>query len=66
MWKDNLVFYKSKSYFNICSRIGVHKKTSPRLSTNLYDQVYFNRWDHSNPSMGLSNTGSDHSGHISQ
>ena len=25
MWKDNLVFYKSKSFLNFCMSIGVHK-----------------------------------------
>ena len=43
MWKDNLEFYKSKSYLNNCTSIGICTKSSPRLSTNLNDQVYFNR-----------------------
>ena len=38
MWKDNLVFCKSKSTLFFCTSIGVHKKPS-RLSTSLYDQV---------------------------
>ena len=33
MWKDNLVFYKSTSYLNFCTSIGVHKKPFPRLLT---------------------------------
>ena len=39
--KTTLGFYKSKSYLIFCTSIGVHKKPSPRLSTNLYDQVCF-------------------------
>ena len=42
------------SYFLVSKRtsIGVHKKPSPRLSTNLYDHVYFDRWDQFDLSMG--------------
>ena len=44
MWKDNLVFYKSKSY--------VHKKPS----THLFDQIYFDRPYQLKPSMGSIDT----------
>ena len=33
MWKDYLVFYKSKSYLIFCKSIGIHNKPSPRVST---------------------------------
>ena len=55
MWKDNLVFYKSKSYpFFVLKykSIGVHKKPSSRLATYLHDQLYFDRRDKFDPSMG--------------
>ena len=63
MWKDkNLVFlnYKSKSI----SSVGVHKKPSAHLSTNLYGRVYFEHRDQFNgsTSMGSSDTWSDNSG----
>ena len=53
MWKDNFVFYKSKSYL-FCTSIGVLKKLSPRLSTNLYDCR-----NQFSTSMGSSDTWSD-------
>ena len=54
MWKDNLVmcFTKVRLILSIYTSIGVHKKPS-RLSTSLYDQVYFNRRDRFSPSMGV-------------
>ena len=64
MWKDNFVFYKSKSYLYLCTSIDVHKKPS-RLSTHLYDHVYFDRRDQFNPSMDFSDTWSDNSGQTS-
>ena len=57
MWADNLVFYKSKSYL-IFYKYWRSQKTS-RLSTNLYNQVYFDCRDQFNPSMGSSDTWSD-------
>ena len=42
MLKDNLVFYK-RVILILCTSIDVHKKTSC-LSTNLYNQVYFDSW----------------------
>ena len=37
--------------------IGVHKKPS-LISTTLYDQVYFDRWDQIDPLMDLSDNSS--------
>ena len=48
MWKDNLVFYKSKSYFHFCTSIGVHKKPSSLVLTYLF-QVNFNCQDQFRP-----------------
>ena len=56
MWKDNPVFYKSKSYLNVLFKYWRSQKKPSRLSTNLNNPVYFDRWDHSNPSMGSSDT----------
>ena len=53
MCNDNLVFNKSKSYLNFCTSIDVLKKPSPCLSTNLDYQVYFDRLDQFDPSIGL-------------
>ena len=62
MLTDNYVFIKSKSYLNFCTSTGIHKKPSPRLSTNVYSLVYFDRRDQFNPSMGSSDTWSDNYG----
>ena len=48
MWKDNLVFYRSKSCFHFCTSIGVHKKPSSLLLTYLF-QVNFNCKDQFRP-----------------
>ena len=65
MWKDNLLFYKSMSYLNFCTSIGVHNKSSPSLSANLSNWVYFESQDQFNPSMGSSDTCSGNPGQTS-
>ena len=62
--KITLCFIKVRVILTFCTSIGVHKKPS-RLSTNLYDQIYFDRWDQFYPSMVLSDTGSNNSGQTS-
>ena len=59
--KKPCVLKKVRVVLIFCTSIGVQKKPSPRLSTNLYDQVYFNRRDQFNPSMSFSVTWSDNS-----
>ena len=53
MWIYNLVFYKSKSYLFFVQVLAVTKKPSPRISTSLYNQVYFDHWDQFKPINGL-------------
>ena len=55
MWKDNLVFYKVRVILFFVHILAFTKKPSS-LSTNLYDQVYFDRRDQFNPSMSSSDT----------
>ena len=62
MLTDNHVFIKVRVILIFCTSIGIHKKPSPRLSTGLYNLVYFNRWDQFNQSMGSSDTRPDNYG----
>ena len=56
MWKIPLYFIKVRVILFVCTSIGVHKKPSSRLSTNLYDQVYFNCRHWFSLTMGSSDT----------